>query len=352
MSEKNFNNDYSFSQKEHLNINMVLSGKYLAKRKIEIDVNNAKIDEYPNDSRNDYLKSLIVKMHKNKSSKNFILGAGANGVIQNLIKILFSKGGTLITTEFSFSQPEYAVISLGGKVKHIKHNRDFTISFESILKEVDNKTKAIFLCNPNNPTGIYCDVKKIISFAKKVKIPVMVSEASIEFTKESSLLDFELPKNLIVIRSFSKTYGLAGLRIGYCYIQDKLLDKYIKYTTRYDVSILSVEIAIKILECFDINNNISIVINQRNYITKELNAVGINTIESNSNFIMSAELYASDFFDLLQNNGIAVVKIENSKKNYYYFRIAIQGINTNKKFISKIKYLFKNQNEIKKYKLH
>lgn len=335
-SEKNFTNDYSFDKDENCEIDMVLSGEYLDNRKLDLDLNNINIDEYPDNNRLDYLKKLIAKKY-NKNYENFILGAASNGIIQNLVKLLFAKGGTLLTTEYSFSQPEYAVTRIGGKVKKVKHNQDFTINFDNIIKNIDKNTRAIFLCNPNNPTGYYYDSEILINFAKKVNVPIIVSEAAIEFSKNKSLLEYDLPENIIVTRTFSKAYGLAGLRIGYAFLSGNYLELYIKNITRFEVSILSVEIAIKMLEKISIENNINLVISEREYLQKELKTMGIDTLISFSNAFMSLRMYKNDFFELLKQNGITVAQIDSAFENYYYFRVAVRKHSINKEFINKIK---------------
>lgn len=342
MDNKTFSNDYSFDSRNNCKIDMVMSGKYLAERNFNIDIDEYLIDEYPKVDRIDYLKNLISKKY-NKSIDNFVIGAASNGIIQNLVKLLFCKGGNLITAEFSFEQPEYAVRRLGGQIKKINNNNDFTINFENILDAVDNNTKAIFLCNPNNPTGFYYEPNVLIEFANKVKIPVIISEAAIEFTKKASLLDYDLPENIIVTRTFSKAYGLAGLRIGFAYLQGKLLDMYISGITRFEVSLLSIEVAINMLEKKDIDNNVNLVIEERNYLQEELKKIGIETLPSESNAFMSRNSYDNDFFEILNKNNISVAKVDDRKTKKYYFRIAVQTHNINALFISVM-------NELKKQK--
>lgn len=333
---KNYENDYSFDSNIDSVADMVLSGKYLAKRKLKIDVKKIKIDEYPSEERLEHLKQLLAKKY-DKSSGQFVLGAASNGIIQNLVKLFFAKGGTLLVSEFSFPQPEFAVNRIGGKVKKIA-TENFKINFNNFVKEIDRNTKAIFLCNPNNPTGYYYDPKEIIDFARKVNpIPVIVSEASIEFARKSSLLNFDLPENIIVTRSFSKAYGLAGLRVGFGYLSGKYLEMYQKNITRFEVSILSIEIAIQMLEKNDIKQNIDLVIKERKYLQSELEKLGIKTLKSDSNSFMSEKKYKLSFYKLLNENGISVAKVDSNREGYFYFRVAVQEHKTNKIFIDHLR---------------
>lgn len=313
-------------------IDMLLSGKYLDKRDLVLNLNNINIDEYPNEDRIDYLKSLIANKF-NKNINNIVLGAASNGIIQNLVKLLFINGGTLLTSDYSFVQPEIAVLRIGGNVKRVKTIDNFMIDFDSFKSNIDSNTKAIFLCNPNNPTGYYYEPSKIIELAKSINIPIIVSEAAIEFTKKESLLDYEFPENIIVTRTFSKAYGLAGLRIGYAYLSGKYLELYNKKITRFEVSILSIETAILMLENNSIENNIELVIKERDYLKEELNKLGISTLKSYSNAIMTSNKYNIKLFNLLEKNNVFVSKIDSDIKDYYYIRIAIQDHEINKMFI-------------------
>ena len=325
---------------------MVLSGKYLDDRKLTINLDDIEIDEYPSNDKINELKELIAKLN-NKSKENFIIGAASNGIIQNLVKLFFSKGGTLLTSEYSFAQPEYAVLRIGGKVKKVSTDNDFRINFDNILNNIDDDTKAIFLCNPNNPTGYYYEPATIINFAKKITIPIIVSEAAIEFTEKESLLNYDLPENIIVTRTFSKAYGLAGLRVGYAFLSGKYLELYTKSITRFEVSLLSIILAIDMMKNNSINQNIKLVLKERKYLQENMNVIGIDTLASDSNAFMTKYMYHKDFFELLKGKGIAVAKIDSKYNDYFYFRVAVQKPNVNKHFIEKLKRI--DLSEIKKY---
>lgn len=343
---RTFLNDYSFNKNSICNIDMVLSGKYLDKRIITLDFDDIQIDEYPSTNKINELKELISNIN-NKNKDNFVIGAASNGIIQNLVKLFFTKGGTLLTSEFSFAQPEYAVLRIGGKVKKVPTDEYFKINFDDMLNYINEDTKAIFLCNPNNPTGYYYEPSEIINFAKKTNVPIIVSEAAIEFSQNESLLNYDLPENIIVTRTFSKAYGLAGLRIGYAYMSGKYLELYTKNITRFEVSILSISLAIYMIKNNNIDSNIKLVIEERNKLQKAMSEMGIKTLSSKSNAFMSASMYHNDFFELLKSKGIAVAKIDSKYKDYYYFRIAVQMPETNKLFIEALGDI--GFDEIKKY---
>lgn len=332
----NFLKDYSFNQKPNC-INMVLSSKFLAKRRLPSNIESTLLDSYPDEKLSESLLEKISTKYQ-LNTKNIVLGAAANGIIQNLIKLFFCHGGTLLTTEYSFPQPQVAVTRIGGFVRKIQHKDDLHIDFEKLALAITPFTKAIFLCNPNNPTGFYENPKDILSFAAKVSVPVIVSEAAIEFTKKQSLLDFYKvwPPNLIVVRTFSKAFGLAGLRIGFGVMKKFFFDYYRKNITRFEVSILSILYATYMLNDDSVAENVEKIIYERNYLASELSKLGIETFISDSNTLMSKKKWPKSFFNTLFDSKIAVSIIDDFSSNHY-FRIAIQDHKTNVRFIRKLK---------------
>ncbi len=330
---RDYTNDYSICPK-YL-IDMTLSGKFLGKRK-KFFFDNCLLDQYPTSELENNLRELIAKKY-NVVSENIIFGAGCNGIFQNLIKIFFrQKNGNLVIPFYSFSQPEYATSSFNAITKRVFCKNNYCLDFDAMLKTIDKQTKAVFIANPNNPTGVYEDTEDIINFAKSIKIPLIVSEASIEFSKKKSLLDCDCPDNLIIVRSFSKAYGFAGLRLGFAVLPQKYHSLYNQNTTRFEVSSLSMFLGLQNINNKEVDVNIEKVIKEREWLRESLKKIGIEMIRSNSNILMSRDVYSDDFYAQLLKEGIGVVLVPN-KNNQMHFRIAVQNETTNKKFILKMK---------------
>ena len=121
----------------------------------------------------------------------------------------------------------------GAKVRYAKED-NFSASVDSILNCVNKKTKIVFLANPNNPTGTYLNKTEVLNLRKKLRsdILLVIDDAYFEYIKDpeyASGIDlFSKSKNVIVTRTFSKIYGLAGLRIGWGYGPKKLIKNYMK----------------------------------------------------------------------------------------------------------------------------
>ena len=322
ISQRNYLDDYFNTEKK--SINMTISGKFLGQYP-KFNINN-RFDEYIN---NDEIKELIkIIKKKYKIKDEIILGPGSNGLLQNIIKILMIDGGNLITPFYSFNEAEYASTSLNCITKRVLCNK-YKIDFKSIEKSIDNETKCIYICNPNNPTGIYEKIENIIKLSKNINIPIIVDESCIEFTMKKSLLDYKLPDNIIVLRSFSKAYGLANLRIGFMVCKKEFKKIYEEKITINEISSIAVESAINMLKNYKlVEDNINKVILEREKIKKSLENKGISCTNSESNILFTIDKFKP-------NKNISLVKVldENNKDHY---RIAIQDIETNNKFIKEI----------------
>lgn len=340
-SNRNYLSDYSKTKSKL--IDMTLSGRYLSSyNKLKID--SSEFDKYPSRIGIEKLENTI-KIHE-QTDRELLLTSGANGALQNIVKILFRKKGNLVTPFYTFDQVEFAVTSLGSWTKRV-YMADYNIDFKKIMESLDKKTRMIYICNPNNPTGIYADNDKIISLAKKIKIPIVIDESGIEFTGKKSLLSYkQLPDNLIIVRSFSKAYGLANFRIGYIACSPHFKQTYLENITTNEFSGLSCVIANHMLEHEQDNIRINIerIISEREKMINQLEKINIKCIKSNSNTIMTITTFDDKFMKELTNRQVSVVPIKD-ECNLTHIRIAIQDPSTNKKFLSIISNIVKDFNK-------
>lgn len=327
VSKRNYSFDYS--RIESKKIDMTLSGKYLSNYG-NLKINIKEFDKYP--SLNDINRlEEEIKIHE-KTEQEIVLGAGANGILQNLVKIFFIKKGNLVTPFYTFNQVEFAVTSFNCKT-HRAYTNKYRIDFSKMKKAINRKTKMVYLCNPNNPTGIYENSSDILNFAKSVNVPVVVDESGIEFTQKRSLLSYSnIPDNLLIVRSFSKAYGIANFRIGYLVCCKLFRQKYIENTTTNEFSGLSCIIANELLKKGKVKDNIKSIIKERKIMIKRLEEMGIKCIPSESNTIMTETTFNNKFINLLEMNNVSVVPVYD-EKNKVHIRIAIQDSKTNKKFL-------------------
>lgn len=336
---------YDYSKIESKKIDMTLSGKYLSSYPY-IEIKTEHFDKYPLANNIKELENIIKS--KILTNCEIIVGTGANGLLQNIIKILFNKKGNLVTPFYTFDQAEFAVTSFRGKTKRV-YTKKYDLDIDYIIKSVDKKTKMIYICNPNNPTGKFINSTKLINLACKVNVPVIIDESGIEFTKEKSILEVieKLPDNLLILRSFSKAYGLANLRIGYLACNKYFKEKYLKNITTNECSGISCIMAKKMLEKSNkyMKINVDEILKEKEKLSNELKKIGIETLESYSNTIFTKTYFDSRFLDVLDKNNVSVVPVYD-KNNNLHIRIAVQDKKTNIEFIKKIKQILKDKKQI------
>ena len=198
-----------------------------------------KIFNYP-ESDSNYLRSLLSKKFK-ISVDRIICGAGSDQIFDLICKIFLKTGDEVIVTEFGFIMHRIYASMNGAKVLLAKE-KNFKASVDEILKKVTKKTKIVFIANPNNPTGTYLSKKEMVKLRKKLKknILLVVDDAYFEFLIKndySSGLDlFKNSSNVLITRTFSKIYGLAGLRVGWGYASKKIIDAMYKIKPPFNVN--------------------------------------------------------------------------------------------------------------------
>ena len=188
---------------------------------------NYKISKYP-DSKAIDLRKLISSKFKCDFNK-IICGSGSDEVIQMICQLFLRSGDEVIVPQYSFLMYRIYASIVGAKVVFSKE-KNFRVSVENIIKKVNKKTKIVFIANPNNPTGTYLEKKELINLRKKLnnKILLVVDDAYDEYMKDknysSGLNIFKNKKNVFILRTFSKIYGLASLRVGWGYGDRKIID--------------------------------------------------------------------------------------------------------------------------------
>jgi histidinol-phosphate aminotransferase len=194
---------------------------------------------YP-DSDGTFLRKVIAKKFKLNQSR-IILGNGSDQIFELICKAFLNNNDEVVVPQNSFIIYRiYSKLNFA-KVIYAKENK-LTTSVDNILSCVTSKTKIIFIANPNNPTGTYISKKEILRLRKKLRsdILLVVDDAYFEYMNfkdyESGLKIFSKFKNVIVTRTFSKIYGLAGLRIGWAYSSKNIIDSLYEIKPPFNVN--------------------------------------------------------------------------------------------------------------------
>ena len=173
------------------------------------------------------------------ASNIVVSGNGMDGILDTMMRLFMSQGAESIIPIPTFSYYEIATLANGGKTVFAERDSDFYISSEKILDKVNENTKMIFLCSPNNPSGNSIpeeDARKILGSVNAI---VFIDEAYVEFADTSVIGLVKEYDNLIVGRTFSKAFGLAGMRMGYAVVPDWIAREYMKVMTPFSMDVLS-----------------------------------------------------------------------------------------------------------------
>jgi len=184
-----------------------------------------KINFYPNPTKLSLRKQLAK--YNRVSLENIILTNGSDEAIELIAKVFISEKDQVVIPIPTF--PVYNSVSLMmvSEVKMILLEKDFSLNIQKLLKKVNPKTKVIWIANPNNPTGnILLSQKQIENLAKKLDCLLVIDECYFELSQVTATSLINKYPNIIVIRSFSKVFGLAGARLGYI-ITNKLTASYL-----------------------------------------------------------------------------------------------------------------------------
>jgi histidinol-phosphate aminotransferase len=267
------------------------------------------VNRYP-DPQQRSLKAELAKL-KSVSTENILLGNGSDEVLDLLFRAFCEPEKDNIIT----LPPTYGMYKVLANINNIE-NREvlLTSGFEpnvkGILKSVDQKTKMIFLCSPNNPTGNSFSEENISEILKNFNGLVVIDEAYIDFSaKESWLNKLEEYPNLVITQTLSKAYGMAGIRLGICYGSAEIIGILNKIKPPYNVNELTQARALnRVLDVQKVNSEISDLLNERDRLCKVLVQVKfIETIyPSDANFILVKVDDANKRYEQLIQKGIVI----------------------------------------------
>ncbi|SNQ62259.1 histidinol-phosphate transaminase [Candidatus Methanoperedens nitratireducens] len=176
-----------------------------------------------------------------------VSGNGMDGIFDTMMRLFMSQGAETVIPIPTFSYYEISTLANGGKPVFVERNPDFNVDAEDILNKVTDSTKIIFLCSPNNPSGNVIpeeDVRKILDSVDSL---VFIDEAYADFAGKSLNGLVREYDNLIIGHTFSKVFGLAGMRLGYALVPEWVSKEYMKVMTPFSVDVLSLAAGIAAL---------------------------------------------------------------------------------------------------------
>jgi histidinol-phosphate aminotransferase len=272
-----------------------------------------------------------------------VISNGADNLILMIASAFVDEGDEVVMADPTFSVYTNVTQIMGGKPIKVKL-KDFTHDLDTMLKKVNRKTKLVFICNPNNPTGTTVSLESFNYFLSKLPkhVIVILDEAYGDFVEDAFYpngLDYIREKRqLIVLRTFSKVYGLAGLRIGYALGREDLVDCLYKVRDPFPVHRLAQVAAVAALndEGHAIKS-IQLVYEGKRYLYKELDRLGFSYVPSQANFIfIDFEKDSEEIFQVLLRGGV-IIRPGKIWGYRTFARVTIGRMDDNRRFIKALK---------------
>lgn len=197
------------------------------------------LNRYPDPHQNDL--RMPVSQLISIPEKNLFFGVGSDEIIDLLIRIFCEPGKDNVL----IPEPTYGMYKVACDINNVETiNVLLDDNFQVDLPEVENNlkdnTKLIFLCSPNNPTGNLLAKEDVITLCRKFNSVIVVDEAYIDFAEDGSLIDeIKNYPNLVILRTFSKAWGLAGIRLGYCAANEEIINVLFKVKAPYNINSLT-----------------------------------------------------------------------------------------------------------------
>ena len=307
---------------------------------IYLDANESPFDNginrYP-DNKHDELKKVISGV-KNVNVNQVVFGNGTDEILDLIVRVFCNPSEDKIIT----LPPTYGMYDVIAKTNGVENieiplKSDFSIDKNEILKLSSKKTKILFLCSPNNPTGNSFDTNNLTDLIKSFKGIVVVDEAYIDFSSKQSLISLiEDNNNLIITQTMSKAYGMAGIRLGMGFSNEKIINYLNKIKPPYNINVLTEKKALEELNKIDeIEKNISIVLDQRNLLVSCLEKLDFveKIYKSDANFLLVKVDNADLRYNQLLEKGIVVRNRSNQPLCQNCLRITIGTKNENTSLI-------------------
>ena len=292
------------------------------------------LNYYPDDSYSELKKE--INNYVGYEPKNITVGNGSSELLDLCVKTFVDKDETILSLDPTFSM--YSIYAQVFSAKYIgaKADEDFKVNVDSIIKDIkENNPKLIILCNPNNPTGSVLTKEEVRKIVKSTDALIALDEAYMEFGDEfliDEVMDYD---NLLIVKTVSKAFSLAGIRMGYIVANEEIITSIEKVRAPYNLNSLSTYIATEALRqkerMFDYIKKIK---GEREQIYKALVDLGVKAYASGANFVF----FKSDIDNLqkkLVDKDVLIRKFSGKLDGYY--RVSVGTKEQNEKFLEAFK---------------
>lgn len=298
------------------------------------------VNRYPDPQQRD-LKSALAKL-KNVNQEQILLGNGSDEVLDLIFRAFCEPGVDNVIT----LPPTYGMYKVLAEINNIENREvllteEFQLDVKSILKSVDEQTKLLFICSPNNPTGNAFDARDIKTILENFNGIVVIDEAYIDFSSYETWIGFlDLYPNLIVTQTLSKAYGMAGIRLGVCYASSAIISVLNKIKPPYNVNELTQQKALeRVLAVDEVFDEVESILEERNRLMIALQEIKFikEIYPTDANFVLVKVDDASKRYQELIEKGIVIRNRTTQPLCENTLRFTIGTSEENKKLIEALK---------------
>ncbi|NBC67285.1 MAG: histidinol-phosphate transaminase [Bacteroidetes bacterium] len=271
--------------------------------------NDLELHRYPTPTQ-DALRKKIAEWRQ-VDFENIFLGVGSDEAIDLIMRIFCEPGqDSIITTPPTYGMYKVSANINNLDVKEVLLTESFQLQPMKILEAADERTKALFLCSPNNPTANSMKQTDLLKLVSQFPGIIVIDEAYIDFSSQESMAGLvQQYPNLVVLQTFSKSYGLAGIRLGIAISSPQIISYMMKVKAPYNINKLTAKTA---LDAFDnielVKFNIHKIKEEKEYVAEQLgHADEVEKVyPSDANFLLFKVRNAKEIYKKLANRGIIV----------------------------------------------
>lgn len=254
-----------------------------------------------------------------------VAGAGSDEIIDLIFRLVIEPGDKIIDSEPTFGMYSFDARVNGAQTVMVQRDASFNVDVDAVTDALDERSKIIFLCSPNNPTGNVASPEQIRGLLD-TELLVVVDEAYWEFSGQTTVSMASEHENLVVLRTMSKWAGIAGLRIGYGIMSPTLVNHIIDIKQPYNVTTAAEAALLATLEDADyLNQNRDLIVNERERMIELLGDIqGVTPWPSGGNFVLCEFQpgHAEEIFEKMAMRGIFLRKF-GSERLRDFFRISV-----------------------------
>jgi len=251
----------------------------------------------------------LLEGYAGVDARHIVAAGGSNQLIDLILRLFISKGDEVINCVPTFGIYRFSTQLCGGALVEVPRDENYAVNVNAVKAAVTKQTKLIFLANPNAPTGNITPRKDILEILD-IGLPMVVDEAYYEFSQETVAPLVKQYQNLMVLRTFSKWAGLAGLRVGYGLFSPEIADFLLRIKIPYNVNVAALVAVEESLKDIDyLLDRVKAIVTERERLFNELKKIKwLKPFPSQANFVFCSVLNgkAGELHQKLQNKGILV----------------------------------------------